>query len=477
MNTKQIIAVSAASLLIAWGAPASAETIVLDRTGVIELARFGAGQRNGPMAPWVGHVRSELASILCGTSSPAACRAVDEDDRFVVSTLDVRMQRLAERYLHEAVYRDRGDLAIDNGALAALDYQTGDVLAWVGNARFAEPASSETRSTFDILAHGWRQPASAFKPFAYLAGLETGVLTAATVFDDVSTEFEPGFKPRNADRKEHGRVRLREALRRSFNIPAVAASLRTGLDAIAKVAARFGLVPAPGAPTPGMAAALGVTERHPVDVLSAYGALANHGVLMRRRFILRIADQHTGLAQAREPQGRRVCSEAGAFLMTDLLVSEQLPTGHDHVAWAVRARSGVRPVAMKTGTSNDARDLNAYGYLAPPANPGLPALAVGVWLGNADGSPVGDTKAMSTAVPLWRAYVSAVSRDWPIAPFGPPPEGVVRVTIDAATGARPDANTRETMEEWFLRGTEPPEHFGVAASPPRPLVKPVGAAN
>lgn len=449
------------------GLSAHAETVVLDRSGTVELGRLGGPHETefAWRAPhFVRQVRRELTALLCAGAT-SACPALLAGDRVVFSTLDWPMQQAAERLLRAAVFRDHGAFSIHNGALGALDYRTGDVLAWVGSADFDAPASPGLQPQFDVLSQGWRQPGSAFKPFAYLAGLETGVLTAASRLNDVVTEFEPGYVPRNADGKTHGPLLLRDALRNSLNIPAVEATTRIGATTISEVAARFGLAGKPDAPEAGLAAALGVTELLPADVLSAYGALANEGTLTQRRFILKIAEPgRPGLAPA--PVRRRVCSAEVAFLVTSLITSAQVPQGAERTGWAVRARDGSRPVALKSGTSNGARDMSAYGYLAPPTVASLPAVAVGVWMGNADGSPAGDTRAAETAVPLWRAFVSEVSRDWPVRAFGSPPEGVVKATVDAETGLAPTAQTRKLRDEWFLRGTEPRSGAGELLAAP-----------
>lgn len=438
-------------------AAARAETVVLDRTATVELGRLGGVTESefGWRAPhFMRQVRTQLWALLCEGALPPACAARLAQDRVVVSSLDWEMQKSAARLVRESVTGEHGAYAIQNAALAALDYRTGEVLAWVGSASFDAPASAGLQPQFDVLAQGWRQPASAFKPFVYLAGIEAGAFTPATRLNDTAVEFEPGFAPHNADGKEHGRVRVREALRHSLNIPAVEASRLAGPAAIRELAVRFGLAQAADAPDPGLAEALGVTERRPADMLAGYAALANGGLWVARRFI-RTATAPGRPAIAPDGATRRACSAEGAFLMTSLLASGRIPDAGNRAGWALPARGAVREVVMKTGTSSGARDMNAYGYLAPPTDPALPALAVGVWMGNSDGSPAGDTLAAVTAVPLWRAFVTEVSRDWPVARFGPPPAGVVNVAIDAATGDLPTAQTRETLNEWFLRGTEP----------------------
>jgi membrane peptidoglycan carboxypeptidase len=116
-----------------------------------------------------------------------------------------------------------------------------------------------------------------------------------------------------------------------------------------------------------------------------------------------------------------------------------------------------RPAALKTGTTNDTRDLSAYGYLAPPREGDLPGLAVGVWMGNSDHSqPLGDEATFASDGParVWKAFLRDYTRDWPIADF-PRPKGLVEATIDAFSGGRPGPWTRETRRELFIDGTQP----------------------
>jgi membrane peptidoglycan carboxypeptidase len=117
---------------------------------------------------------------------------------------------------------------------------------------------------------------------------------------------------------------------------------------------------------------------------------------------------------------------------------------------------GRRPAAVKTGTSNDARDLATYGYLAPPKDD-HPALAVGVWMGNSDHSNPRSKKpaiSLTAAAPLWHAFVRDYTKSWPVTTFQRP-KGLVKATIDAWTGGKPGPWTRATTTSWFIAGTQP----------------------
>ncbi len=118
-----------------------------------------------------------------------------------------------------------------NGALVAQDYQTGELVAYVGSADpYATKATKKFQPRFDVLADGWRQPGSAFKPIVYATGIEDRKITAATMFMDVVTDFGGGYTPTDADNTERGPVRVEDALRFSLNIPAVKAMAVIGND-------------------------------------------------------------------------------------------------------------------------------------------------------------------------------------------------------------------------------------------------------
>ena len=115
---------------------------------------------------------------------------------------------------------------VRNGALIAIDYRTGHILAYVGSANYyAESKNPKFQPKFDVLADGWRQPGSAMKPINYITGIESRTLTAASMFMDVSTDFGGKYVPLNSDKLERGPVRLRQALQFSLNIPAVKAAI------------------------------------------------------------------------------------------------------------------------------------------------------------------------------------------------------------------------------------------------------------
>jgi membrane peptidoglycan carboxypeptidase len=412
----------------------------------------------------------------------------------VITTLDWRAQHKAQRWVTAAVIapnlkrnagerlletleipaRDRAWIRalrgkdIHNAALVAIDYRTGDVLAYLGSAGYARDdlASKRFEPKYDVAGDGYRQPGSAFKPIVYGTAFEERALSAGSLLLDITTEFNArqNWAPRDADRRDRGPVLVREALQQSLNIPAIRALDRVGNAAVADRAEALGIRFQGGADAylqSGLAGALGTVEVRPIDLTSAFGSFGNGGVHVPTRMILEVrAPDGTVLWKAPKPDRERAVSAQTAFLVSDILAGNSDPDVN--AAWGpvllTRGPDRVRrPVAAKTGTAQDARDLATYGYLAPPKNPDQPGLAVGIWMGNSDHSlPRSREPATSitAAAPLWRAFVEDLTAKWPVARFARPGK-VVEAPIDAWSGGKPGRWTRETREEYFIRGTQP----------------------
>lgn len=442
-----------------------------------------------PGGQFTWQVRRQLLSIL------GADADLSRGGYRVITTLDWRAQRLAERWLGAAaiapnIPRKKAARMLDelkipsgdrrwitalrgkdlhNGALVALDYRTGDVLAYAGSAGYARDdlASSEFEPKYDAAGDGARQPGSAWKPILYAAAFEARRLTPGSVLLDVTTEFDRGqdWAPRDADQRERGPVLVRRALQYSLNIPAIRALERVGSKRVAATAEAMGVRFAGGTKAflqAGLAGALGTVEVRPLDLTSAYGTLANGGVRVPPRMVLEIRSADGKVVwKAPGVEGERAVSAQTAFMVTDILAGNTDPRQNDIWAEKLALRNGPggsrRPAAAKTGTTNDARDLGTYGYLPPgPGEDGV-GLVVGVWMGNSDHSfPSSRDPATSltAAAPLWRAFVRDYTNKWTVTKFQRP-TNVVTARIDAWTGGQPGAWTRDTTKDWFISGTQP----------------------
>ena len=282
-------------------------------------------------------------------------------------------------------------------------------------------------------------------------------MTAATMFMDVTTDFGGKFIPTQADKKERGPVRLRSALQFSLNIPSIKAGLMNGLDHFYERSRDFGVTYFPGT-VPVTSMGIGTLEVHPIDLLGAYGAIADGGRLVPRTTILKVT-KADGTVIWPDPAVKRtpakVISPQAAYIVTDILKGNTDPKVNPFWAeWAIYENGARRPAAYKTGTTNENRDVLAFGYLAPPKDPKAPALAVGVWMGNSNNEPNTDTLSLKSSAPLWSRILTEASKGTPIVDFKQP-KGIVTVPVDAITGLKPGPFTTRTVKELFIDGTEP----------------------
>jgi membrane peptidoglycan carboxypeptidase len=439
------------------------------------------------LAPhFVWQVRAQLADILCPDLPADKCEGIDTGGYRVTTTLDWKMQTTTEKWLYAAarVPNLKGDSAdiraklkalkipakdwswllnlrgknIHNGAAAVMDYRTGEVLAYGGSASYTAPGTKKFQPKFDVLSDGWRQPGSSIKPINYAIGIEDRTMTAATMFMDVTTDFGGKFIPTQADDAERGPVRLRSALQFSLNIPSIKAGIMNGLDHFYQRAKDFGIRWVPRS-VPVVSMSIGTIEVHPIDMISAYGAIANGGQRMPRTTILKVTRADGTVvwpdAATKKPKPAKVISPQAAYIITDILAGNTNPKVNPFWGdWAVYEGTTRRPAAYKTGTTNDNRDVHAYGFLAPPKDPKAPALVVGVWMGNSNNEPDKDTLSLGSSAPLWSRILTEVSRGTPIADFKQP-KGLVEVSVDAFSGMRPGPFTARTVKELFIEGSAP----------------------
>ncbi|HEX7474132.1 MAG TPA: transglycosylase domain-containing protein [Candidatus Limnocylindrales bacterium] len=436
---------------------------------------------------FVWQVRHQLGAILCGTAHADDCPVIDTGGYQITTTLDWKMQQVAEKWVkaaavapnikggqaatakylkdnktpNQAWIRNLVGRGVFNAALGAFDYRTGQVLAYVGSAGYyTTPRGKKLQPQFDVLADGWRQSGSSFKPINYITGLDDHTKTAASLYMDVVTDFGGGYAPGDADLAERGPLRMREAINLSLNIPAIKNAAEVGPDHVFAEAQKFGIKWQKPTNVAGISIGIGTLELHYADLISAYGAIANGGLLMPRTFILSIKDPNAKVIPTTIAgvSPKQVASPQAAFIMTDILAANTDPAQNPF--WSLRKitdGSKRRPAALKTGTTNDQIDLAAMGYLAPPKDPKAPALVVGAWMGNSDNSiPPNGTMALESSATLWQAFLNQASHGTPIADFVKP-AGIVDVKIDAHSGMLPGPYTRKTITEHFIKGTEPKE--------------------
>ncbi|MBN2472174.1 MAG: transglycosylase domain-containing protein [Anaerolineae bacterium] len=372
----------------------------------------------------------------------------------VTTTLDLDWQQAAERAARRHLTRlntpDRSGQThnVHNAALVAIDPYTGHVLAMLGSPDYFDESISGAYNA----ALAPRQPGSALKPFTYAAAFDPTLadpMTAATVLLDVETPFVTqrleSYTPANFGLVEHGPVRIREALASSYNIPAVVALEHVGVDALVRLLTRFGVSTLATNEKIDLAVTLGGGEVRLLELTAAYAGLANGGFHVTPVMITHVADAagRTLYQWTPGPLADRVLDARVAWLITDILSDNQARTPAFGPASTLQIG---RPAAAKTGTTTDYHDNWTMGY--------TPNLAVGVWVGNADNTPMQDVTGISGAGPIWHDFLREALRGQPELPFEQP-EGLTRVEVCALSGLLPTPDCPRRIREWFIPGTEP----------------------
>jgi penicillin-binding protein 1A len=311
-------------------------------------------------------------------------------DLVVETTLDRRVQRLAEREVSGVLRREGRGKNVGQAASVVLS-PDGAVRAMVGGRDYRQ-------SQFNRAAQARRQPGSAFKPFVYLAAMEAGMTPDRTVIDEPVTVGD--WSPENYAGRYYGEVTLREAFARSLNSVAVKLIREVGVETVARTARRLGI----GADlTDDPSLALGTSEVSLLDLAGAYAVIANggHGVFPFGVREIRTSD---GAVLYRRQGGGpgRVVEPRHIARLTDVMRA--------NVVWGTgkRAKPG-RPAAGKTGTTQNSRDAWFVGFTA--------GLIAGVWMGNDDGAPMRDVTGGTLPAEAWRRTVAAISQGTPAKPL------------------------------------------------------------
>ncbi len=351
-------------------------------------------------------------------------RTVEQGGLKIVTTLDVEKQRLAEEAVAAQTKANEAYRA-SNASLVALDVPTNQVLAMVGsrdyfNDDIAGQVNVSTRP---------RQPGSSFKPVVYAAALELG-FTPETLLFDVDTVFKTDttdYEPHNYDLKEHGLVSLRQALAGSLNIPAVKLLYLTGIDRVLQLARDLGYTTLQDRSRFGLSLVLGGAEVKLLEHTSAYAALAREGTAKPTVSVLRVENSRGDvLEEFKDSPGRRVLTEQTAREVASIM------SDNEARAFIFGSQNRLtlpdRPVAAKTGTTNDYHDAWTLGF--------TPDLAVGVWVGNSDNSEMKrGADGSIIAAPIWQSFFVKAVAGTPIKSFtAPEPRTVDRPMLNGSLG-------------------------------------------
>ncbi|HEU5287846.1 MAG TPA: penicillin-binding transpeptidase domain-containing protein, partial [Candidatus Limnocylindria bacterium] len=398
----------------------------------------------------------------------------------VITTLDMTKQKAAEQNVKGHV-EELHNKNVWNAAMVSIDPRNGEVLAYVGSVDYYNREDPRVQGQFDVAGIGQRQPGSSFKMFNYLTALKKGA-TPATVVVDARTDFtgraDPsnmnrstcGYCPENADLQYHGPVTMRQALRESRNVPAVKFLAQySGIEDTIQTARDMGITTPIDPSQVGLSLTLGAQVVKLLDMTSAYGVLANNGVRVAPTFIQRVEDPRGKVVWAhKDYEQKQAVDKSIAWLMTDIL-KDMTDPAKDFIfgSWTNIGR----PAALKTGTTDNLRDVYSVGY--------VPQLVTGIWMGNSNNlemSSVDFSSAMGPGV-LWRDYMKEVLADTPKEDW-PRPADIVTMNVVVAPGAyggygsgllpgplSPFSSTENFIkgktparqDDWFVQGCPAPD--------------------
>jgi penicillin-binding protein 1A len=320
------------------------------------------------------------------------------------------------------------------GAIVALDPRTGAIRAMVGGYDFK-------RSEFNRAVSARRQPGSAFKPFIYAAAVDKGWTPSSVLVDSPVMYDDPVlqrvWKPTNYEDRFYGPISMRDALIHSRNVATVKLLEQVGIQSAIDFARRVGIT---SPLTKDLSLALGSSSVGLLELTSALGVFAAEGRRVEPVSLRSVTDHGGAVLAYYEPAPTEVISRETAYIVTNMLEDVvQSGTG-------VRARVLGRPVAGKTGTTNEFADAWFVGY--------APNLAVGVWVGFDDRRSLGDREAgASVALPIWVSFMKEALTQLPVQAFAIP-DGIVFAKVDPDTGGLA-APGEAAKVEIFIRDTEP----------------------
>jgi penicillin-binding protein 1A len=323
-------------------------------------------------------------------------------------------------------------------ALLCIEAGTGLVKTMVGGRDFMQ-------SQFNRALQSRRQPGSAYKPVIYAAALDKGLTPASVIIDSPivfkDEEHDFTWKPKNYGKKFYGPTLLREAMAKSRNVVTIKILQDIGIDYVINYSRKLGIE---SELSRDLSIALGSSGVSLLEIVKAYSVFANQGYLVQPAFITKIEDRFGNILEEMNPIRQKVISASTAYIMTSLMEGVvKFGTGQ-------RVRALGRPVAGKTGTTNNLYDAWFVGY--------TPRFITGVWVGHDRERPLGKGETGSRAAsPIWLGYMQKILEKEPVRVFQVP-EGIVFAKIDAKTGLLPIPESKKTLFECFKEGTAPTEY-------------------
>ncbi|MEK7069463.1 MAG: penicillin-binding transpeptidase domain-containing protein, partial [Patescibacteria group bacterium] len=346
----------------------------------------------------------------------------------VITTINYPLQQKAEELAARYAKENKEKFNASNNSIVAIDPKTGQILVMVGSKDYF---NQEDQGNFNVaLAH--RQPGSSIKPFVYAAAFKKGFSPDTIVFD-VQTEFNPSclykyatstqssssssgdkkdecYMPENYDHNYRGPVTLRDALAQSLNVPSVKTLYLAGIRDSLETMKDMGIVSLTDPDRYGLTLVLGGGEVSLLEMTSAYSVFANNGARNPFVGILKVEDKSGNVLEEYRDESKQVLDKNIALFISDILSDNKAR------APAFGADSPLyfsdRPVAAKTGTTNDYKDAWVLGY--------TPNIAVGAWFGNNDNTPMEKMVAGFIVAPMWNEFLNEAFKDLPKEEFEKP---------------------------------------------------------
>lgn len=321
----------------------------------------------------------------------------------VYTTLDWDKQQIAEQAVREGAESNTKKYGAENASLVAMDPRTGQILAMVGSKDYFNKSIDGQVN----VAIRNRQPGSSFKPYVYLTAFKKGYTPETQMWDvdtNFSTDSGKDYNPKNYDGKNHGLLQMKDALAMSLNVPAVQTLYLAGVKDAITTASSLGITTLNRPNDYGLSLVLGGGEVTLLDHVNAYSSLATGGIHHDKVSVLKIVDSKGKLLEEyKSNPGERVIDEKYVAMLDYVMSTNSLRASVFGTNNPLSFPD--RPVAAKTGTTNEWRDGWTIGY--------TPSLAAGVWAGNNDNSVMAaGADGIYVAAPIWRKFMDGVLKNY-----------------------------------------------------------------
>ncbi len=337
-------------------------------------------------------------------------KMIEQEGLKIYTTLDLYKQKIAEEVITEKTKDYPEKYGANNASLVAIDPKTGQILAMVGSRDYFDDSIDGQVN----VATRPRQPGSSMKPIVYAALFEKGYTPDTILYDvvtDFSTDSAQPYTPHNYNGKEYGPVTIRQALAGSLNIPAVKAIYLADINNVIDLAENLGYSTLYPRSRFGLSLVLGGGEVKMLEHVNAYSAFARDGMISSVVSILKVEDKNGRIIEEYKPTEKKVLDSQVARMINSILSDN---TARTFIFGAKNFLTlGNRPVAAKTGTTNDFHDAWTIGY--------TPSLVAGVWVGNSNNDAMkGKADGSILAAPIWNAFMTKVLGDTTVENFKVP---------------------------------------------------------